>query len=263
MSPAEPRPEAVFSGRAQDYAAARSGYPRDLFLWLTEAARLAPGAIVADVGAGTGKFTESLLDCGFTVHAVEPNAEMLETAMSRLLAHPDFYPHLGRGEATGLPDASVDLVTCAAAFHWMDADAFAQECRRILRPGGQVLLTWLVRDELAPLNRAHAELLRAFCPGFTGLAHGHDECLPRLSRFFASYQTRAFDADAVQDREAFIRRTLSSSYALRPDDAVYADFVAALGALFDDWQEGGRVRVRTRALCYLGAPADPKGEEHG
>lgn len=105
------RPEEVFSGRAENYAAARSGYPRELFAWLMASARLAPGAVAADVGAGTGKFTESLLDCGLAVHAVDPNAQMLEQAMARLLAHPDFYPHLGSGEATGLPDASVDLVT--------------------------------------------------------------------------------------------------------------------------------------------------------
>ena len=117
------RPEEVFSGRAENYAAARSGYPRELFAWLMASARLAPGAVAADVGAGTGKFTESLLDCGLAVHAVDPNAQMLEQAMARLLAHPDFYPHLGSGEATGLPDASVDLVTCATAFHWLDADA--------------------------------------------------------------------------------------------------------------------------------------------
>ena len=81
------RPEEVFSGRAENYAAARSGYPRELFAWLMESARLAPGAVAADVGAGTGKFTESLLDCGLAVHAVDPNAQMLEQAMARLLAH--------------------------------------------------------------------------------------------------------------------------------------------------------------------------------
>lgn len=256
------QPEEVFSGRAENYAAARSGYPRELFAWLMESARLAPGAVAADVGAGTGKFTESLLDCGLAVHAVDPNAQMLEQAIARLLAHPDFYPHLGSGEATGLPNASVDLVTCATAFHWLDADAFARECRRILRPGGKVLLTWLVRDESTPVNRAHMDVLRAFCPNFTGLAHGYDESLPRLSRFFASQEMRSFDADAVYDRATFVRRSLSSSYALRPEDARYADFVAALGALFDAWAEDGRVCVRTRAVCYLGAPAEPKGEEN-
>ena len=34
------RPEEVFSGRAENYAAARSGYPRELFAWLMESARL-------------------------------------------------------------------------------------------------------------------------------------------------------------------------------------------------------------------------------
>lgn len=81
-------------------------------------------------------------------------------------------------------------------------------------------------------------------------------------RFFASQEMRSFDADAVYDRATFVRRSLSSSYALRPEDARYADFVAALGALFDAWAEDGRVCVRTRAVCYLGAPAEPKGEEN-
>ena len=31
---------------------------------------------------------------------------------------------------------------------------------------------------------------------------------------------------------------------------------------FDAWAEDGRVCVRTRAVCYLGAPAEPKGEEN-
>ena len=39
------RPEEVFSGRAENYAAARSGYPRKLFAWLMASARLAPGAV--------------------------------------------------------------------------------------------------------------------------------------------------------------------------------------------------------------------------
>mgnify|MGYP000218116915 CR=1 FL=1 len=79
---------------------------------------------------------------------------------------------------------------------------------------------------------------------------------------FRDVPAGAWYADAVYDRATFVRRSLSSSYALRPEDARYADFVAALGALFDAWAEDGRVCVRTRAVCYLGAPAEPKGEEN-
>lgn len=41
-------------------------------------------------------------------------------------------------EASGLPDRSVDLVTAAQALHWFDIDAFFQEARRVLAPGGAI-----------------------------------------------------------------------------------------------------------------------------
>jgi SAM-dependent methyltransferase len=48
-------------------------------------------------------------------------------------------------EASGLADASVDLVTVAQALHWFDRDAFWREARRVLRPGG-VIAVWSYDD---------------------------------------------------------------------------------------------------------------------
>ena len=247
-----------FAGRAEDYAAARSGYPQALFDWLEARVPLA-GARAADIGCGTGKFTEGLLSRGAVVYALDPDAQMLEKAMARLLREPGFYPRLGRAERTGLPAQSLDIVTCASAFHWLDAPAFARECRRLLRPGGKVLLAWLAREEEAPLCRDLGEVLRAFCPAFTGLAHGLAESLPRLPAFFAAYETASFAADARQDEETFVRRVLSSSYAPRPADETYAAFTVALRARFARHAQGGFVTVPTRAVCFLGEPV--KGED--
>ncbi|MGB7450186.1 MAG: class I SAM-dependent methyltransferase [Ornithinimicrobium sp.] len=102
-----------------------------------------PGADVVDVGAGTGKLTVLLLRRGHRVVAVEPSSAMREQLRARL-------PHLSvraaRAEATGLPGASVDVVTFAQAWHWVDPPAASREVARILRPGGYVSLLWTMLD---------------------------------------------------------------------------------------------------------------------
>jgi SAM-dependent methyltransferase len=40
--------------------------------------------------------------------------------------------------ASGLPPATVDLVTAAQAVHWLDRDTFFREARRVLVPGGAI-----------------------------------------------------------------------------------------------------------------------------
>ena len=46
-----------------------------------------------------------------------------------------------------LPDACVDAVTIAQAWHWVDPPAASAEIARVLRPGGQLAAIWNVRDE--------------------------------------------------------------------------------------------------------------------
>jgi ubiquinone/menaquinone biosynthesis C-methylase UbiE len=48
----------------------------------------------------------------------------------------------GSAEATGLPDASADLVSMASSFHWADFDKACDEFHRILRPGGVFVALW-------------------------------------------------------------------------------------------------------------------------
>ncbi|HEX9736195.1 MAG TPA: SAM-dependent methyltransferase, partial [Thermoanaerobaculia bacterium] len=50
-----------FSPQADAYARARPGYPPELVALLIELLGVEPGAAVADLGAGTGLFTEALV----------------------------------------------------------------------------------------------------------------------------------------------------------------------------------------------------------
>ena len=245
----------AFAGKAGQYAKGRGGYPEALFDALYERYGFSPDDAVADVGAGTGAFSRELLRRGSRVWAVEPDAQMLQKAAAALGGHEGFHAVTATAEQTGLPDGAFDHVTCASAFHWLDAEAFRTECQRLLRPGGSVVLVWKVRDAQSPLGRALTEVLTAHCKGFTGLSHGFDACQQDIRRFYGEkFDTLCVPDDAVQDRERFRARILSSSYAPKPQDEGYASLCQALDELFDRFEQDGVVCVPTSAVAYVGAP---------
>ena len=61
------------------------------------------------------------------------------------------------------------------------------------------------------------------------------------------------------DRDQFLRRGVSSSYALREGDADYEAFRAALEALFDTFDSGGQLNPPNETVAYVGIPAAPRG----
>lgn len=48
---------------------------------------------------------------------------------------------LAAAEQSGIPSATVDLITVAQALHWFDLSRFYAEARRVLKPGG-VVAAW-------------------------------------------------------------------------------------------------------------------------
>ncbi|WP_315095030.1 class I SAM-dependent methyltransferase [uncultured Cellulomonas sp.] len=131
---------ASFDRAAAVYQATRPGYPDDAVRWAVPAG----ARDVLDLAAGTGKLTERLVALGWHVVAVEPSDAMRAELTAAL---PDVEALPGTAERLGLPDASVDAVTIAQAWHWVDPPAAAAEIARVLRPGGQVAPIWNVRDE--------------------------------------------------------------------------------------------------------------------
>ncbi len=141
-----------FGGAADIYERARPTYPGDAVDWL-----IPEGAgSVADLGAGTGKFTRSLLGRGLTVFAVEPDIGMLGT-LARAL--PEVTALEGTAEQIPLDDASVDAVTVAQAWHWVDESLALPEVARVLRPGGRLGLIWNLRDDRPDWVRRFDEII--------------------------------------------------------------------------------------------------------
>jgi len=133
-----------YEKEAAAYQRGRPEYPEALMDWLRGELGLREGVQALDLGAGTGKFTRLLARTGARLSAVEPVAAMRAELTSRLEGVTAL---AGTAESLPLPDASVDVVVCAQAFHWFaNAQALA-EMHRVLRPGGRLGLVWNVRDE--------------------------------------------------------------------------------------------------------------------
>jgi SAM-dependent methyltransferase len=147
-----PSAAAGFASGADVYERARPSYPQDAIDWLVARTGLGPGRTVVDLGAGTGKLTRLLLPTGARVVAVEPIEEMRAHIVGAEVLD-------GTAEAIPLPAASADVVTVAQALHWFDQDRALPEIHRVLRPGGQLVLVWNMRDLDDPLQRDVEELL--------------------------------------------------------------------------------------------------------
>lgn len=121
-----------FTAVAKQYAHSRPTYPPELFAWLAQAC--AERELAWDVGAGNGQASAALAEHFAKVWATD----LSEAQIAQAASHPRIEYRVAPADRSGLPDASVDLVTVAQALHWFDLDAFYSEVRRVLKPSGLI-----------------------------------------------------------------------------------------------------------------------------
>jgi SAM-dependent methyltransferase len=232
-----------FSDRVENYVRHRPSYPAGVIETLRAQAGLVAGAQVADIGSGTGIFAQLLLPHCARVYGIEPNAAM-RLAGEKLLGHGrNFESRAGTAEATGLSDASVDLVTAAQAFHWFDVAACRREFQRILRPGKMVALVWNERlTEATPFLRDYENLLERHATDYAQVNHAKIDAA-RIAAFFGSggHTVAEFPSEQSFDYEGLKGRLLSSSYAPNAGHPGHEPMIAELAALFSRHEQQGAV----------------------
>ena len=245
-----------FSGLADIYAASRPSYPIEAIDYIVSACALSPQSILADIGCGTGISTRLFEARGLTVVGIEPNEDMRNAAVSesaragRGSANTARYVG-GTAEETGLTNEYADVVLCAQAFHWFDADKALMEFYRILKPGGHAVLMWNERYEVDDLTRGYGDLFRqlpetANVEMRRGIAG--DPLL--TSPLFCNATRTNFSYSQRFDLTGFLGRAFSASYA--PKEGAAADRLrGGLTALFDKCQVDGFADMQYETSVFV------------
>ena len=255
------QPTTRFSQNVDFYARYRPRYPDQLVNFLKEEADLSETSRVADIGAGTGIFSELLLEkAKCEVIAVEPNAEMRAVAEQAFAGNSQFQAIDAPAEATTLADHSIDLITCAQAFHWFDHTKVREEFQRILKPQGHVALIWNFRaSDANTFMRAYEELLETF-----GINY-HDVCAERagdanseafIREFFSPGETliTSLPNQQVLDWEGFRGRLLSTSYVPKQGENNHAAMLEVAREIFDTYcDERDQITFLYDTKVYLGS----------
>jgi SAM-dependent methyltransferase len=226
-----------FGKTASDYAMHRAGFPDAFFVRLETFGVGRPGQRVVDLGTGTGTVARSLARRGAQVTAIDPSPAMLDAARALdAAAGVTIHYRQGTSEQTGLDDGVADVVTAGQCWHWFDATRAAAEIRRILVPGGTLVVGYFDWLPL-PGNVVDAteELIRAHNPQWTmGSGVGvHPRILTQVAiAGFHDLETFSFDVEVPYEHDAWRGRIRASAgvAASLPPDAV-ARFDDALGAL--------------------------------
>jgi ubiquinone/menaquinone biosynthesis C-methylase UbiE len=131
--------------------------------WVLSHLDLQPGQWLLDVGCGPGEYHPHLKDLGIRAIALDFSFGMAQEAAQKAAAK-GLPVYVANADATclPLPDAFFDrLMANHMLYHVPDKLAALREMRRVVKPGGRVLLATNAADNLAKFRELHLHAAQA------------------------------------------------------------------------------------------------------
>ena len=221
-----------FGKTASDYGAFRAGFPEELYDRLAKFGIGLTGQRLLDLGTGTGTLGRGFARRGCAVTGLDPSDALIDEARrldDEAGVATDYVT--AQAEDTGFADDAFDVVTAGQCWHWFDRPAAASETRRLLKPGGALVIAHFDWIPL-PGNVAEAteRLIRRHNPDwFTGGSTAVKSNWPAdvAVAGFGDIETFSFDENTPYSHEAWRGR-------IRASAGVGASLAAGAVERFDD-----------------------------
>jgi len=137
-------PDESYDGVAELYDAVFEDFRvrQDEWRWVTK--NLPQGGRVLDLGCGNGALLLALAPLIEDGIGVDASSRMIELAVKRSFGERNLRFETIQGPSLPIPDASVDVVISMLSWRYLDWDPIVAEMKRVLRPGGRVLIVDMV-----------------------------------------------------------------------------------------------------------------------
>lgn len=116
----------------------------DEWQWLRSRIRDRKGLRVLDIGCGNGSLLRTLSPFMASGAGVDRSAGMIGAAKKNCAAYPHLSFHEVNSPGLPFPDKSFDMVISLLSFRYLDWDPIMNEIRRVLAPGGRLLVVDMV-----------------------------------------------------------------------------------------------------------------------
>lgn len=205
-----------FGKTAGDYAKHRAGFPEEFFARLEAMGIIHAGMKALDLGTGTGTVARGLARHGLETTGLDKSTALMEQAKLLDAEAGLAVRYVERtAEATGFADRTFDVVTAGQCWHWFKREDAAREVRRILKPGGHLVIChfdWIplpgnVADATENLIRAYNDAWNLW--GGTGM---YPQWMRDLGEGgFRQIESFTFDMDTPYSHEAWRGRIRASA----------------------------------------------------